>query len=118
MGSDKKSYVLKEKKLIAKVKSQLGKLFNVTDEDLEENIEKVFVQNWSENPYVLGGYSFIKLDNAYKGHRKNLAKSVQDKLFFAGEATSKHFSSTVQGGLDSGKKAAYKAIDSIKRNRQ
>lgn len=106
MGSEAQKYEFKQKELIERVKEQLATLFNISKETLEENVVNVFVQNWGEQPYVLGGYSFIKLDQAYKGHRKNLVKSVDEKLFFAGEATSINFSSTMQGAMITGKEAA------------
>lgn len=110
MGNEAEAYAQKSEVLVSKVKSQISRLFDVSEKQLEENILGIFVQNWSEDPFIRGGYSFISLNNAYKDFRKKLAQSVVQKVYFAGEATSINFSSTVQGGISTGKTAAVQAI--------
>ena len=110
MGNEAEAYSQKSEVLVSKAKNQIARLFDISEKQLEENILGVFVQNWSEEPFVRGGYSFISLNNAYKDYRKKLAQSVSKKVYFAGEATSINFSSTVQGGIITGKTAALQAM--------
>ena len=60
------------------------------------------------DPLSLGAYS-----HALPGHaeaRAVLAAPVDDRLFFAGEATSPNFFSTAHGARDSGERAAREVI--------
>jgi len=111
MGNEAKNYVQKSDFLIIQVKLQLSKLFNISEAHLEENVMSTYVKNWFEEPFTKGGYSFITINNGYKNHRKNLAKNIRKKIFFAGEATSINFSSTIQGGMITGFKAAQEAVE-------
>lgn len=64
---------------------------------------------WSQDPYALGSYSFNGvLDGipAKTQSRLALAAPIDNRLFFAGEATSEDFSSTVHGAYMSGLFAA------------
>jgi monoamine oxidase len=59
---------------------------------------------WARDPFAQGAYSA-----ALPGHaraRAVLAAPVDDRLFFAGEATSPNFFSTAHGARDSGERAA------------
>jgi monoamine oxidase len=59
---------------------------------------------WANDPFAQGAYSA-----ALPGHaaaRAVLAAPVDDRLFFAGEATSPNFFSTAHGARDSGERAA------------
>jgi monoamine oxidase len=59
---------------------------------------------WASDPFARGSYS-----HALPGHsadRAKLAAPVNERLFFAGEATSPHFFSTAHGARDSGERAA------------
>jgi monoamine oxidase len=48
----------------------------------------------------------------HAGDRAILAAPVDDRLFFAGEATSPSFFSTAHGARDSGERAAKELMDS------
>lgn len=64
--------------------------------------------HWGQDPNTLGSYSYLpaKEDPALY---EDMAKPVADKLFFAGEATSKSDPSTVLGAYLSGIRAAKEA---------
>jgi monoamine oxidase len=70
----------------------------------------VLITRWGKDPYALGSYSSISL-GATPADREALAESVEDVLFFAGEATSSEFPSTVHGALLSGRAAAEGIMD-------
>jgi monoamine oxidase len=49
------------------------------------NLEKFYIMDWGKEPFVRGTYSFDKM--GIGNSREILAKSVNDVIFFAGEAT-------------------------------
>ncbi|WP_135100753.1 MULTISPECIES: flavin monoamine oxidase family protein [unclassified Cryobacterium] len=65
--------------------------------------------SWSADPFARGSYSFAAVDSTPE-QRTALAQPVLDRVFFAGEATSTGAPGTVQGGRDSGLRAAREII--------
>ena len=63
---------------------------------------------WAADPWALGSYSHALPGRA--GCRATLAAPVDDRIFFAGEATHPHFYSTVHGAWETGLRAADEAI--------
>jgi monoamine oxidase len=63
---------------------------------------------WARDPFARGAYSHALPGHA--GDRALLAAPVDERLFFAGEATSPNFFSTAHGARDSGERAAREAI--------
>lgn len=72
-------------------------------------IENIDVIAWSDIPHIRMGYSFVP--PFAPRARKTLAEPVEGKLFFAGEATSSRWPGTVHGALESGKRAAFEAMN-------
>jgi monoamine oxidase len=68
-----------------------------------------FIQDWSNEPFIRGAYSY-PVEGTYtstgKSKRITLGKTVKNRVFFAGEATSDAHSATVHGALESGAAAA------------
>ncbi|MCH7600079.1 MAG: FAD-dependent oxidoreductase [Myxococcales bacterium] len=66
------------------------------------------VQDWSNEPYVLGSYSYPTVGSFPGGTsmREVLAQPVGTTLFFAGEATNNGNSATVPGAMHTGERAA------------
>ena len=78
-----------------------------------ENIpdpDGVLITRWGKDPFALGSYSSIYL-GATPEDREALAESVENVLFFAGEATSTEFAATVHGALLSGQRAAQEVME-------
>ncbi len=63
------------------------------------------ITRWGQDPDTLGSYSFAGLETR-QDSRPRLAQSVENRLFFAGEATSSSAPGTVHGALISGWAAA------------
>ena len=61
--------------------------------------------NWTADPFSLGSTSYIPA-GASPDARAALAQSVSDRVFFAGEATSTEFPSSMNGAQSSGTRAA------------
>ncbi|WP_029583892.1 NAD(P)/FAD-dependent oxidoreductase [Bradyrhizobium sp. URHD0069] len=63
---------------------------------------------WAHDPFARGSYSHALPGHA--GDRAVLARPVDGRLFFAGEATSPNFFSTAHGARDSGERAAREVL--------
>jgi monoamine oxidase len=72
--------------------------------DIGARLEPVVATGWALDPYALGSYSHALPGRA--DARKTLAMPFQDRLLFAGEATSPHFFSTAHGAFEEGARAA------------
>ena len=70
-----------------------------------------YAQDWHADPWSRGGYSYLLVGG--EGAREQLARSVKDTLFFAGEATSIEEAGTVSGALASGQRAAREVLGSF-----
>ena len=60
---------------------------------------------WNKDIFSFGAYSYYATASTPK-HRLELAKSVEKKLYFAGEATSLDYPATVHGAYLSGLRTA------------
>lgn len=61
---------------------------------------------WAADPFALGAQSYNKFGVESGAQRKILAEPVDDRIFFAGEATDRKRYGTVSGAYDSGVRAA------------
>jgi monoamine oxidase len=68
------------------------------------------ITRWAADPYALGAYSFNKTGST-PAMRDHLAASVDGRLHFAGEATSRDSFATVHGAYQSGIRAAQQITD-------
>jgi monoamine oxidase len=78
------------------------------ESSVRDEFESGLTHNWSEDRFSRGAYSYVKTGG--EKARMMLAKTVEDTLFFAGEATSlDDQGGTVNGALESGERAAREA---------
>jgi monoamine oxidase len=74
--------------------------------------ENTFVTNWSDLPYIKGVKSYPMVSGT--GAAKQYATPINNKLFFAGEATAlKGNYGTVQGALDSADRVVEEVLEVI-----
>jgi monoamine oxidase len=74
------------------------------------SFENGFVADWSADPYVRGLYSY-PTKSTTEADRHALARSLESRLFFAGEATdTEGHSGTVHGAMATGWRAAEEVI--------
>jgi monoamine oxidase len=66
---------------------------------------------WGQDPFAMGSYSFHAVGSG-KPERRVLAKPVDNKVFWAGEACSPDYWGTVHGAYLSGQAAAKAILDS------
>ena len=69
------------------------------------NEPKIVRTQWTEDPWSLGSYSFVKTSGSSDDFDR-LAEPLEDKVFFAGEATVRCSFGTVHGAYTSGYRAA------------
>jgi len=82
----------------------VAELVGVLGSDFAKRLKPIGVHRWGVDPYALGAYSFAL--PGYADRRAALAEPVDDRLFFAGEACSRHDFSTAHGGYLTGVAAA------------
>lgn len=68
------------------------------------------VTRWGQDPFASGSYSFNSVGSTPE-MRDTLAESLEDRLFFAGEATSSAYFGTAHGALLSGLQVAKQILD-------
>lgn len=72
-------------------------------------------KDWTKEEYIKGGFSYPRA-GASLADREKLAKAVNDKIYFAGEATDvSGDAGTIDGALASAERAALEVIESIVR---
>ena len=89
---------------------QLGGLFGA---EVRARLRPLTASSWTRMTRVGGAYSYALPGQV--GARKSLAQSFEQRLFFAGEATSASDFSTAHGAHDSGVRAAGEVIAALKR---
>ncbi len=86
----------------------VAELVGVLGSDFARRIKPIRTHCWGSDPFALGSYSFAS--PGFADCRQTLAESVDDRLFFAGEACSRHDFSTAHGGYLTGVAAADRVI--------
>lgn len=74
--------------------------------DIPQPTNKV-ITRWNSDPFAKGAYSFIKVGSTIDD-RETLAKSVSNRVFFAGEASSTDAAATTNGAYNTGLREAQK----------
>jgi monoamine oxidase len=80
--------------------------------EIRRSLRPLAASNWGQMQYIGGAYSY-----ALPGHaaaRQALARPFEDRVFFAGEATSAADFSSVHGAHDSGLRAAEEIASALK----
>ncbi|WP_294643668.1 FAD-dependent oxidoreductase [uncultured Aureimonas sp.] len=88
--------------------AELGGLFGA---DIRRFLRPLKATHWSGLPLIGGGYSCALPGEA--GARERLARPFDDRVFFAGEATSRADFSTAHGAHDTGVRAADEAFAAV-----
>ncbi len=79
---------------------------------VEGELRSWHAHDWQSDPFSLGAYSYPASGGANAA--SELAESISNTLFFAGEATANHgYNATMEGAIRSGIRAASEVIQSI-----
>jgi monoamine oxidase len=89
----------------------IEELTNVLGSSFRNRVRATAHSDWAADSLSRGSYSYALPGHA--GDRAILAEPVDDRLFFAGEATSARFFSTAHGAYQSGRRAATEAMRSF-----
>ncbi|MGW6391624.1 flavin monoamine oxidase family protein [Streptomyces sp. NPDC055103] len=86
------------------VNSAMQTLKTIFGQDIPAPVDHQ-ITRWASDPYARGSYSYYKV-GSNPAMRDQLAASIADRVYFAGEATSRKSSATVHGAYLSGISAA------------
>lgn len=89
----------------------IDELVGVLGSGMRSKLRAAGASSWAISPFSRGSYSHALV--GYAGCRAQLASPHDDRLFFAGEATSPVFFSTAHGAYDSGLRAASEIVRSF-----
>lgn len=89
-------------------------LANILGSDIRRHISPLAATTWQQDPWSRGSYSYALPGHA--GDRAILAVPIDDRLFFAGEATSPNDFSTAHGAFMTGATAAEAVLASLGRS--
>ena len=101
---------MEEPDAIAAILAELDMIYN--GQATTNYTGEYIMQDWAKEPFVGGAYSYatVGMGNA----REVLAEPINNKVFFAGEATHQNgHNSTVQGALETGEREAINVINSF-----
>ena len=90
----------------------IGQLCALFGSAVRGQLRPLIGSNWSQMKHIGGAYSYAL--PGYAAARQALARPFDDRLFFAGEATSAGDFSTAHGAHDSGVRAADEAMAALK----
>ena len=88
--------------------TSLAQIFNTTVEEIHVQLEAAYIHDWHDDPFTRGAYAYVPV-NGLEAQR-DLALPVDNRLFFAGEATSVGHNGTVHGAIQSGQRAAAEVL--------
>jgi monoamine oxidase len=89
----------------------LGELRKMFGSDVDRHFVKGRFTGWANDPHVLGGYAYQR--PGARGARAALSHPLEDRLFFAGEATAGPLAMTCGGAFRSGERAARDVIATL-----
>ena len=92
--------------------TELARAFALKRSRLDALVESIHTSDWSKDPHVRGAYSYAGVGGARAA--RILARSFDDRIYLAGEATESGSSGTVEGALVSGKRAAKKVLETTR----
>jgi monoamine oxidase len=82
----------------------VDRIADVFGNDIRKHVERSIVTAWETEPWTRGSWACARPGHAHQ--RANLARPVDDRLFFAGEATMSGLQGTCHGAYKSGIQAA------------
>jgi monoamine oxidase len=88
--------------------ASIDEIVSFLGNDFRRKLTPLAESRWAHDPFARGAYSHALPGHA--GDRAILAAPVDERLFFAGEATSPNFFSTAHGARDSGERAAREVL--------
>ena len=94
--------------LLDQAAASLALIFNIPPETIRDKLEASYVHDWRHDPFSHGAYSYVPVNGL--AAQKILSQPIENRLFFAGEATSIGHIGTVHGAIQSGQRAAQEIL--------
>jgi flavin-dependent amine oxidoreductase len=91
--------------------ASLQQIFGIAESRLREQLVASYTHDWQSDPHARGAYAYLPVNGLEL--QQTLSSSVDDTLFFAGEASSVGHIGTVHGALDSGHRAAQEIMKNL-----
>jgi len=82
----------------------ISRLVDIFGNDLRKRVKRCITTAWESDPWTRGTWACARPGHAHQ--RTNLARPIDDRLFFAGEATDRGGQGTCHGAYHSGVRAA------------
>ena len=96
---------------VALALAALGEMYGTTPQPRDARVTR-----WLSDPWSRGAYSYVPIGASFEQHAK-LAAPVDNRLFFAGEATTEDHPATVHGAYLTGQRAAAQIAETTHRRR-
>jgi monoamine oxidase len=92
-----------------------SELANLLGSSFPKRLRVLSTSMWGAEPCSLGAYSHVLpgLGDRETGARARLRRPIEDRIFIAGEATSREFYGTCHGAWTEGERAAVEAITAL-----
>ncbi|MEM6577073.1 MAG: NAD(P)/FAD-dependent oxidoreductase [Pseudomonadota bacterium] len=90
----------------------LNALVRLVGGDARKHFKGGFASDWADNPHVLGAYGVVK-PGAFAA-REDIGKTIDNKLFFGGEATAGLLKQRVDGAYESGRANATRIVKQLR----
>ncbi len=87
----------------------LRQIFGLPETKLRELLVASYTHDWHSDPFARGAYAYLPVGGLEA--QAELARPVDDTLFFAGEATSVGHIGTVHGAIETGRRAAKEILN-------
>jgi monoamine oxidase len=101
-------------RLAARALKSLADVFGVTTRLIERHLLRIFVHDWTHDPFSRGAYSYPLVNGSDAA--RQLARPVGGTLVFAGEAAdAEGRNGTVHGAIASGQRAAAQVLRTLAR---
>jgi monoamine oxidase len=84
--------------------ASLARIFEVSSDEISGQLVESHLHDWADDPFSRGAYSYVPVNGLEA--QQTLSRPVDNKLFFAGEATAVGHIGTVHGAIQSGQRAA------------
>ena len=93
--------------------ASLAQIFNLKCDDLHAELEASYIHDWHDDPFTRGAYTWVPVNGLEA--QQTLSLPVDNRLYFAGEATSVGHIGTVHGAIQSGQRAAAEVRGEVER---
>lgn len=90
--------------LLREAIASLAQIFHVPPKKIAGQIKDLHTHDWKADPFSLGSYSYVAVGGANAPHQ--LARPIDNTLYFAGEHTHTGLIGTVAGAIQTGYRAA------------